>query len=252
MIIAHISDTHIALDIPDADHRLGEFARTINDINALDPQPDVIVHTGDIVHNGRAEEYAEAAAILAKARAPVYVIPGNKDNRENLRAAFSKQGYFAPGTAFIDYAVENFPVRLIALDTLSPGNNKGDFEQERIERLNRLVQAETKKSIAIFLHHPPFEVEVGPDPVNFITREVMEELSAALQSSGRVAGIFCGHVHRLTSGRVGEIPAAVVPCIATSLRKGDFPEEIKTRPIYYIHKFVSGARFTTEARAVGM
>ena len=89
MIIAQISDTHIALDTPDADQRMRDFERTIADINALDPAPDVIFHTGDIVHNGRPDEYAEAVRILAKARAPVYVIPGNKDDRANLRAAFS-------------------------------------------------------------------------------------------------------------------------------------------------------------------
>ena len=86
MIIAQISDTHIALDSPNADHRIRDFERAIADINALDPGPDVIVHTGDIVHNGRSDEYAEAVRILAEARAPVYVIPGNKDDRANLCA----------------------------------------------------------------------------------------------------------------------------------------------------------------------
>ena len=40
--------------------RIRDFERTIADINSLDPRPDVIVHTGDIVHNGRPDEYAEA------------------------------------------------------------------------------------------------------------------------------------------------------------------------------------------------
>ncbi len=81
MIIAQISDTHIALDSPDADQRIRDFELTIADINALDPAPDVIVHTGDIVHNGRRDEYIQAMATLAKARAPVYVLAGNKDQR---------------------------------------------------------------------------------------------------------------------------------------------------------------------------
>src|SRR5262249_31396818 len=86
MIIAQISDTHLTLDTPDADRRIHDFASTSADINALDPAPDVIIHTGDIVHNGRADEYARAATILAAARAPVYVLPGNRDDRRNLRA----------------------------------------------------------------------------------------------------------------------------------------------------------------------
>ena len=72
MIIAQISDTHIALDTPDADQRIRDFELAIADINVLDPAPDVIVHTGDIVHNGRKDEYGLAVATLAKARAPVW------------------------------------------------------------------------------------------------------------------------------------------------------------------------------------
>src|SRR6201997_1418729 len=102
MIIAHISDTHLALDTPDAEERMREFALTIADINALDPPADVIVHTGDIVHNGRQDEYARAVTLLANAHAPVYVLPGNKDDRVNLLAAFSARAYLAPISEFID------------------------------------------------------------------------------------------------------------------------------------------------------
>ena len=101
MIIAQISDTHLTLDAPDADRRLRDFAHTIADINALDPAPDVIVHTRDIVHNGRRDEYAQAVALLATAHAPVFVLPGNKDDRTNLRSAFSAEGYFTAGYDFM-------------------------------------------------------------------------------------------------------------------------------------------------------
>ena len=223
MIIAQISDTHIALDTPDADQRIRDFERTIADINALDPAPDVIVHTGDIVHNGRPDEYAEAVRHLRKARAPVYVMPGNKDNRANLRAAFSAQDISRPMPTSSTTRSNDYPVRLIALDTLSTGSNKGDFCPERVGRLIKLIDAETTKPIAIFTHHPPFEVPVGPDPLNFETREIMSGLRRALQHSGRVVAVFSGHVHRATAGHVGRIPATVVPCIATTLRKGKYP-----------------------------
>jgi len=251
MIIAQISDTHIALDCSDADQRIRDFALTIADINALDPAPDVIVHTGDIVHNGRRDEYARAAAILAKARMPVYVLAGNKDNRANLREAFSAYGYLAPGSDFIDYAIERYPVRLIALDTLSSRSNKGDFCPERIRRLIDLIDAEAGKPIAVFAHHPPFEVTVGPDRINFETPEIMSRLRRALQHSGRVVAVFSGHVHRAAEGHVGNIPAIVAPCIATTLRKGEYPAHMKRAPVYYIHRFDPVWGFGTEARVVG-
>jgi 3',5'-cyclic-AMP phosphodiesterase len=251
MIIAQISDTHIALDSADAARRMRDFESTIADINALDPAPDVIIHTGDVVHNGRSDEYAEAVRILSKARAPVYVIPGNKDDRENLRAAFSRDGYLESGTGFIDYAIEDHPVRLIATDTLNTRSNKGDFCPERADRLINLIDAEKSKPIAVFAHHPPYEVTVGPEPLHFESAEMMERLQRALLRSGRVIAAFCGHVHRGTAGSVGGIPVIVVPCIATPLRKGEYPEHMKTCPVYYVHRYDPVWGFVTEARVVG-
>jgi Icc protein len=109
MIIAQISDTHIALDSPDADQRIRDFELTIADINALDAPADVIVHTGDIVHNGRQDEYAQAVATLTTARAPVYVLAGNKDSRANLREAFSTARYLAPDADFVEYVIDDYP-----------------------------------------------------------------------------------------------------------------------------------------------
>ena len=251
MIIAQISDTHLALDTADANQRMRDFALTVADINALDPAPDVIVHTGDIVHNGRQDEYARAVATLAKARAPVYVLGGNRDNRVNLRAAFSACGYLAPDSDFIDYAIDDYPVRLIALDTLSSGSNKGDFCSARVEHLIDLIDAETTKPIAVFAHHPPFEVTVGPDRLHFEAPEIMWRLRRALQHSGRIVATFSGHVHRAAAGHVGSIPATVVPCIATALRKGEYPPAMKVRPVYHVHRFDPAWGFATETRIVG-
>ncbi len=250
MIIAQISDTHLVLNNPDADQRKRDFELTVADINALDPAPDVIVHTGDIVHNGRQDEYALAVATLAKVRAPVYVLAGNKDNRANLRAAFSPWGCLAPGADFIQYTIEDHQVRLIALDTLSSHGNKGHFCAERIRRLLDLIDAETTKPIAVLTHHPPFEVMVGRERLHFETPEIMARLRQALQHSGRVVAVFSGHVHRAAEGRVGRIPAVVVPCIATTLRKGEYPAHMKRRPVYYLHRFDPAWGFATAARIV--
>jgi 3',5'-cyclic-AMP phosphodiesterase len=248
MIIAQISDTHISLDTPDADQRLRDLAFAIADINALDPAPDLIIHTGDIVQNGRHNEYALAVSALAKARAPVYVAAGNKDNRPNLREAFAAFGCPSRDYNFIDYAIDDHPVRLIALDTLSSSSNKGDFCAERVRRLIDLIDAETTKPIAVFMHHPPFVVPVGPDPLNFATPEAMSRLQQTLQHSGRVVAVFSGHVHRSTGGHVGSIPASVVPCTATTLRKGEYPAHLKSRPVYHLHRFDPDCGFVTEAR----
>jgi 3',5'-cyclic-AMP phosphodiesterase len=249
LIIAQVSDTHLTLDAPDAERRMRDFASTIADINTLDPAADVIVHTGDIVHNGRQEEYAESRAILAKARAPVYVLPGNKDDRANLNAAFFARDYSI--SQFIDYSVEDFPVLLIALDTLKPGGNRGEFRPEQARRLIELIDAEPGKPIAVFTHHPPFEVTVGPDRFHFERPESMARLREALQHGERIIAVFSGHVHRAATGRIGRIPASVVPCVATTLRKGEYPSPMKSRPVYHLHRFDPAWGFVTESRIVG-
>jgi hypothetical protein len=62
--------------------------------------------------------------------------------------------------------------------------------------------------------------------------------------------VFSGHVHRAAAGQIGRIPASVVPCIATALRKGDYPQSMKTRPVYHLHRFDPAFGFVTESRIV--
>lgn len=250
MIIAQISDTHIDLDTPDAEQRINDFRRTVGDINALDPAPDLIVHTGDIVHNGRADEYAQAAAVLATAHAPVYVLTGNKDNRANLLATFADDGYLPSNPKFIDYAIEDFPVRLIAVDTLNTQSNKGDFCIERGRRLTDMISVERTKPIVVFTHHPPFMVPDGPVADNFETPLMMERLRRALQHSGRVIAVISGHVHRSSVGQVGNIPATVMPSTATTLRWGHYPAHMKSLPVYHIHRYDPAWGFGAETRVV--
>ncbi len=250
MIIAQISDTHIALGTPDADRRIRDFERTIEDINSLNPQPDVIIHSGDIVQNGRLDEYAQAAAIMKEVNGPVHLMVGNKDDRANLRKAFPSTGYLKSSSGFVTYSIDDFPLRLIVLDTLNPGSNKGDFCEDRAASLIELVDADPKKPTAIFAHHPPFIVSEGPDPLHFETEDILERFRSTVQRSSSVLGMFCGHVHRGVAGHVGNIPVLVMPCIATTLRRGDYPPGLTTCPIYHIHKYDPDWGISSEIRIV--
>ena len=251
MIIAQISDTHLTLDAQGSQQRLADFRAAIDDINTLDPAPDLIVHSGDIVHNGRADEYAQAAQILNRAQAPVYVMAGNRDDRVNLRAAFSMNGYLSGESEFIDYAVEDFAVRLLMLDTVNPESPKGDFCARRIARLEEFVASDTSRPIAVFAHHPPFKVLVGPERFHFDDLNIMARFAAVLQKSQRAIALFCGHVHRPTFGRVGIIPAAVMPSVATGLRYGDYPAHMANRPIFFVHRYGPTGGFTSETHIAG-
>src|SRR5690242_8860458 len=82
--------------------------RAVAALNALSPAPDLAIATGDLVDHGEAEEYAHLRALLAPLRMPVFVIPGNHDSRDGLRAAFGADGYL-PRDGFLQFAIEDWP-----------------------------------------------------------------------------------------------------------------------------------------------
>ncbi|MGI9352662.1 MAG: metallophosphoesterase [Rhizobiaceae bacterium] len=251
MIIAQISDTHISLDAPDAEQRIEDFEAVVRDINSLNPLPDLVIHTGDIVHNGRVDEYARSTEILSKANVPVYGMVGNKDDRRNMREAFSRLQSVSPDSAFIEYTVDGFPVKLLMLDTLHEGSNKGYFCEERLQNLNAMINQEPDRPIAVFTHHPPCEITVGPNLIHFEAGDAMPYLQKALLSSGQVISVFSGHVHRSTTGVVEDIPVNVATAVATPLRRGEYPDHMENRPVYCLHRYDETVGFVTETRIAG-
>ena len=89
MRIAQLSDTHLltAEDVePAASLRADCLRRAVEDINRQ--QPDAVIFTGDTVQHGQPEEYARLRELVAPLEAPLYITPGNRDDKEALRLAF--------------------------------------------------------------------------------------------------------------------------------------------------------------------
>src|SRR3984893_3872696 len=98
MIVIKLSDPHIVAPGGLLYGRVdtAEFlARAVAEINRLDPLPDVAVAVDDLVDHGEPAEYEHLRTVLAPLSMPVFVIPGNHDARESLRAAFAGDGYLA-------------------------------------------------------------------------------------------------------------------------------------------------------------
>src|SRR5438128_9963881 len=94
MIVIQLSDPHIVAPGELLYGRVdtAEFlARSVAESNRLDPLPDVAVVTGDLVDHGNPAEYEHLRTLLAPLAMPVFVIPGNHDAREPLRAAFAAE-----------------------------------------------------------------------------------------------------------------------------------------------------------------
>jgi 3',5'-cyclic AMP phosphodiesterase CpdA len=250
MIIVQISDTHIDLTIAGGEARLREFERCVAAINRHEPMPDVVIHTGDVVHNATAEEYEASRRILEALRCPFHVAVGNRDDRTALSEAFPEECSLLPGTPFVQYSVEARPVRLIVLDTQCDGNKHGDFCEVRADNLRATLAVDPGKPTLIFMHHPPFEVRESDFPVQFASWEAVERLERVLEGQTQVSGIFCGHTHRDASGTVGALPVSSIPSLAVDVRMGQYPAELQSAPIYKVIRFDERQRaFASEIRA---
>lgn len=96
MIIAQISDMHIKLpsdvggDLPFAKIDTGALLRDcVDHLCALNPRPHIVVATGDLTDKGSAKEYTYLRELLAPLGCPIFLIPGNHDERDALREAFA-------------------------------------------------------------------------------------------------------------------------------------------------------------------
>ncbi|MCP3868868.1 MAG: phosphodiesterase, partial [Gammaproteobacteria bacterium] len=199
MLIAQISDTHVASAgqktfgiAPMAEN----LTRCVAHINALEPTPDLVLVTGDIANLGLAEELERAALILKSLHVPYYVIPGNHDSRESLRAAFDEKRCPSQSDKFIQYVVEDHPIRLIAIDTVHPGQPGGQFCAERAQWLDQRLAENRSQPTVIFMHHPPLKLGVlETDEDGF---EGAEHLTKIIDKYTHIKRILSGHVHLIT------------------------------------------------------
>lgn len=249
MIIAQISDTHIDPEHENGPTRLRDLEVCIRDINAMDSPVDVVLHTGDMAHNGNSEKYNLAFEILHDLKPPLFACPGNRDERSLLRERIEIGHALHEDSPHLQYMVDDFPVRLIALDTINDQSNQGAYCQDRADGLRAWLSSNKDKPTAMFMHHPPFEVTESKFPLQYDPWDGAERLSSALKGQEHVIRGFCGHAHRDTKGTVEDIPFSCVPSIAQDLRLGEFEPEIESAPLYHVHTFDGVDTFRTEVRA---
>lgn len=215
MIIAQISDFHVGVCVQTRAGKIDTRERlhqAVAHVKALRPAPDVVLATGDLVNDGTPEQYAMVTQALAALPMPCYVIPGNHDDRENLRRAFSDKPYLADTGEFVHYVVDDYPLRLIALDTLVPGRDEGELCQRRLDWLQARLAEAPRRPTLIFMHHPPFATAL---PVfDGMGLRGAAPMSEVIRRHPQIEAIACGHVHRSIHTRWGGAIACTAPSIS--------------------------------------
>ena len=214
VLLAQISDMHIT---PPGSQLYGRIdtaaflARAVAHLSGLDPRPDAVIATGDLVDRGSVEEYRHLRDLLAPLGLPVYLIPGNHDRRDSLRAVFGDQAWM-PDSGFVQYAVEAGPLRLVGLDTLVEGKGYGALCGERLDWLEARL-GESDRPTIVFMHHPPFACGIHAFDTMRLN-EGEERLAEIVGRHRHVERVLCGHVHRAIQRRWAGTLAAVAPSTA--------------------------------------
>src|SRR2546427_12013264 len=131
------------------------LARCVVEILRLPQRPDLVLATGDLTDSGRAEEYAHLRELLAPLRMPVYFIPGNHDERGALRAAFPEHAYLRQWDPFVQYAIDDWPLRIVAIDTVIPCEDGGRRDDQRRAWLEEILSLTHDDTPLLIMYHPP-------------------------------------------------------------------------------------------------
>ncbi|HET9103317.1 MAG TPA: metallophosphoesterase [Solirubrobacteraceae bacterium] len=170
--------------------------------------PDALLVTGDVASTPTAAEYVAAAQLLAELDTPVLVVPGNHDDRAMLADAFA----LAPASGgHLSWARRVGPLRVIGVDTMSPGQGGGRLDGERIAWLRAMLAHEPDTPTLLAMHHPPLLTGIPSLDAIAIPAAECAALAEVLTQAPQVRRVTAGHVHRALVGSVGPTPVMTVP-----------------------------------------
>lgn len=214
-IMAQLSDMHMRADGMVLKKRVDSHAaldQALDAIRDMPVMPDVLLATGDVVQRANERDYCLLRNRLDSLGIPVYVIPGNHDDRDMMRGCFADLGYLPTDGKFLNYTVEDHPVRLVALDSLRDGKETGELCAERLAWLDETLARRPDVPTLIMMHHPPFRTGVSfMDTTPFEGKDALE---AIIAQNPQVERIVCGHLHRAITARFGGTVVSVAPSTA--------------------------------------
>lgn len=216
--LVQLSDTHILPPGRLLDDRVdtaSALSAAVERIQALRPAPLGVLMTGDLVEAGTPPAYDHLKHLLAPLSLPVWLMPGNHDERAALRAAFPGHAWLQATDAhgFIQYTVDLPGLRLVTLDTVVAGAGHGALCAWRLGWLDRTLMQAPDTPTLLAMHHPPFVTHIG----HMDAMGLLEGTAAFVEIVSRhrqVERIVCGHLHRSIQRRLAHTVALTAPSTA--------------------------------------
>ncbi|WP_371323908.1 phosphodiesterase [Dechloromonas sp. ZY10] len=213
MRIAQLSDLHLTGDARplygaiDTEAAFVAALAALRDLQRRGIALDLVLLTGDLASQGDPAAYQRLCQALAALPWPCAVLPGNHDDRVQLRRFFPQQTWSAGvlACATVDLAAG----RILLLDSSVSGQTAGEVTAAHC---NWLESVSDGRPALLALHHPPFTL--GLPALDAISCAGGELLACWLARHPEVAAVLCGHAHRSVSTLFAGRPAVVAPSIA--------------------------------------
>lgn len=242
MLIAQITDFHVCLAGElafsgqiDPGQRLRDCIAVLNNYC---PRPDLVLATGDLVNGGKRLEYEYLRSILDELHAPYFLIPGNHDNRISLRQVFTDHVYLPP-TGYLQYTIDDYPLRLIGLDTLNEGHPDGLLCADRLSWLSQQMAKHQDRHTLIFMHHHPYKI--GDPTLDAIGCRGASAMGDRIERCTNVERLVCGHLHRTTyvkwKGTTASSSPATAPSFSLSISPAVQHGWLPTAPGFSLHRW---------------
>ena len=222
-LLVQLSDPHITHPgrlISGRVDTAGALRHAVSRVLQIVPRPVAVLISGDLVDAGHPAEYAQLRELLQPlidAGLPLALLPGNHDARGPLQAEFGGlRGVHCgePGAASIQYALDlPGPLRLVVLDSLMPGRPEGGFDDARLAQAEAMLAKHPFTPTVIALHHPPYPTGLAVMDTMSLHHQ-LAEFDALVAAHTQVQRIVCGHLHRMTLGRIAH--AAVISAPSTA------------------------------------
>lgn len=199
MKILHLTDTHyinekslislpqILQDVLRNQHTFEEKLEILSSRENLKTF-DLVVVTGDLVHESDKENYLELFQKMSNifGKIPIFYALGNHDIKQEFKLA-NNEIYFED---FYDYSIEFENKHIIILDSAKIGESDGSTTPGQLEWLDMELNKNNLPKL-IFLHHP---ILGGASYKKYSFNENKKILE--ILSKRNVLGVFNGHTHQ--------------------------------------------------------
>lgn len=190
-IVAQITDTHLFAEPNQAQKGIitaQSFQSVLERVKQLQPQPDLLLLTGDLSQDETPESYQHLYRCVSPLSIPAYWIGGNHDDLSIMEQYLTGEPFF-PHKSF-----QQGDWQFILLNSAIPGCVYGGFSTQTLEWLEEQLQQSRQLPTLIALHHPP--LSINSEWMDNISLQNPDNFLTILENYPQVKLVIFGHIHQ--------------------------------------------------------